>query len=101
MNLKQFVFQKLKDKGCVLDSELAKFCKGEPNFYTTSQYTREYYKLANAKSYFADFENDPKTVITKGHRRYLIQREAGNKWQVIPKIYFEHLKNKGIKYENR
>jgi len=96
-SLKKFIWEEMANKGWISDSELSKFCGGEPNFYTASQYSREYTKLNSAKSAFKDWEDDPKTVIHKSIRKYLIQREEGNQWTVIPKVYYNFLKKKGVK----
>jgi len=97
-SIKKFVFNAL-DKGIYLtDSDIAKLYKGEPNWYTVEQYKLEWQKLHNAKEKFAELETNPNTIIYKSGRKYLIRNKMWENmsWYVIPKIYFNYLKEKGI-----
>lgn len=99
-SLKQFIFEEMKRKGYVLDKELAKFQGKEPNFYQASVYAGEYRKLEHAKEHFKVFEDDPNTILHHVGRKYLIRdssKAEGTGWWTIPKIYFDYLKEKGIK----
>ena len=93
-SLKQFIFEKMKEEGYVSDKELAKFCGKEPNFYTASVYAKEWRNLESAKEYF-DGKIDSHTTISKFGRKYVIKIDKD--YRGIPKIYFEYLKEKGIK----
>lgn len=110
--LKQFIFQKMSE-GYVLDKDIANFIKktkGEKYykehdipFYQAETYKREYRLLENAKKQFDDCEekeissyrNSYKGAKTKYHLHYKGMSE--NQMWKIPKIYFEYLKNKGVK----
>ena len=93
-SLKQFIFEEMKNKGYVLDKELASFCGKEPNFYTASVYAKEWRNLESAKGYFdGKIKND--TSISKFGRRYVIKIDKD--YRGIPKIYFEYLKERGVK----
>lgn len=99
MTLKQFVFNEMDKKGYILDQELAKFCKGEPNFYTAEQYKEDWKRLNNCLSVH-NFHQDNTTEIHKGYKCYLVRNKEikeidENRWLKIPKIYFNYLKNIG------
>ena len=97
----------MKENGYVLDRELAEFQGKEPNFYQASFYKGEYMKLKSAKDSFDSCED----VIINSYRpsykhaktTYTLRHKGmeENQWYVIPKIYFEYLKNKGIKLYER
>ena len=98
--LKQFVFEKLEENGCVLDQDVYNFLGREPNFYTIQQYKGEFYSFHYAKKYFENFEEDKTTKIGKGNRMYYItneEMEKDNRIIKIPKIYYNYLKDKGVK----
>lgn len=99
--LKQFIFKLLSEKGYVLDRDLAKFCNGEPNYDTVEIYKREWQNI-NWYLENTNYHNDPTAEIHKGYRRYVVRNEeikkiAENRWQPIPKVYFDYLKKKGVK----
>lgn len=73
-NLKNFIFLRLDEKGYILDSEVAKFCKKEPNFSTVEEYKRQWRKLQNDKQFFSD-----KKIIKadKHGRRHYVQTTVG------------------------
>jgi hypothetical protein len=110
--LKQFIFETMKEKGWVSDRELAKFCGDkEPSFSQAAIYQDEYSRLQNCKSQFEEYEDHPDTFIHKyknNGKYFKTYFNLGNKtllgenrfWK-IPKNYYEYLKEKGIKEEER
>lgn len=100
-SLKKFIWEEMEKKGYVLDWELAKFCGKEVNYYTAEVYKREY-NLLNQWINNNAYHNDPTSEIHKGRRMYLVRNEEikkidENRWMKIPKIYFEYLKNNGVR----
>lgn len=110
--LKQFIFQKMAE-GYMTDKDLSEFIKstkGEEYYkehdlpYCQAEvYKREYQALENAKNEFDDCED----IVISSYRnsykgaktRYNLRHKGmvENQWWKIPKIYFEHLKEKGVK----
>jgi len=93
--LKQFVFQKMKEQGYILDQEAAKFLgkDKELNFCTVEEYKRQYLSFENAKERFKDIKNP---IVEKHRRGYYIRNNEMEEhaWYKIPKSYYEYLKNK-------
>lgn len=109
MNLKQFIFDRLEKGHYITDTDLAKFCKGEPNFYQAETYKQEFARLQKAKNDLAEYETHPYTKIHKyrpnrKHAKTLFALKneiligVGRMYK-IPKVYFDYLKNKGLKEE--
>ena len=98
MKIKQFIFKEMENKGYVLDQEVFNFLGKEPNYYTIELYKKEWLGFKRAKEYFIDFENNKNTIIRKSGRRYLIIIKMSESlgWYLIPKSYFNYLKEKGV-----
>ena len=108
--LKQFIFKKMAEQGYVLDKELGRFCRDnnwdeekDIPFYRAEVYKREYQLLENAKDKFDDCEDVKIESYRNSYKgaktRYNLRHKgmAENQWWKIPKIYFEYLKENGVK----
>lgn len=91
MSIKSEIFKKLEKDGYINDSELAKIYKGEPNFYTASQYMAEYHRLQRDRNFF----NDKKIERIEKYRGYKAKTNEG--WYKICKQYYEEIKPQFIK----
>jgi len=98
LTLKQFVFQKLKENDGITDSEIAKFCKGEPNWYTIQQYSGEYHRLERDRNYYRD-----KEIVALHHykKKYTCKVYGSLYWTKISKQYFEEIKKEFKKDNSR
>ena len=100
-NLKQFIFKELEEKGYVTDQATFNFLGKEPNFYTVQQYTDQWHSFNRAKKHWGEPTED--VVIHRGHRyciisamEYVYNNNISEGYK-IPRIYFEYLKEKGVK----
>jgi hypothetical protein len=67
MTLKQFIFKKMDVDGYVLDYEVAKFLGREPNYRTVENYKKNWRRLKNDKTRFADEEIIEKIHFNRGY----------------------------------
>ena len=89
-SLKKFIWEEMSKKGYVLDCELAKFLRREPNYGVAEEYKREYLKYNHDKEFFGEKINK-NTKLEHFGRRYQISINGENEWYRISKIYYKEL----------
>ena len=95
----------MKENGYVLDRELAEFQGKEPSYYQAEVYKRDWETLQMCIS-ANNYQDDDTSELwhPKGRyfvRNYTLKKINEYRWQKIPKVYFEYLKNKGVKIYER
>ena len=96
VSLKKFIWDKLDKGEYITDSILYKFKNKEPNYYLAEVYKKLYYNFHKAIDKFSEKINR-QSIIHNYSGRYSLSLNGENEWYKIPKDYYEHLKNKGVK----